>query len=69
MSKTIRNQPSGVSGLREKVRTRNERIGIIRCLEEANEAGYRLIDRQRPLRDRWDDIRVSAAREGRWFSR
>lgn len=53
--------------MREKVRTRNEHIGIIRCLEEASEAGYRLIDRQRALRTKWDDIRNSAAREGRWF--
>jgi hypothetical protein len=55
--------------MRERVRTRNERLGIIRCLEEADEAGYRLIDRQRALRDRWDDIRNSAAHEGRWFSK
>lgn len=67
MSRTFRRQPDGVWGMREKVRTRSERLGRERAFDEAFDAGYGLSTRRRKLRDRWDDIPISAAKEGRWY--
>lgn len=67
MSRTFRRQPEGVGGMREKVYTLNERKGRMRTEDEALIEGYDLSARRRELRNKWDDIRNSAAHEGRWF--
>jgi hypothetical protein len=67
MSRTIRKKHPAVHCYREAVRTRNEIIGRQRCLDEAEEEGYRLSEHHRVPPTRRDDLYVAAAREGRWW--
>jgi hypothetical protein len=68
MARTIRHKSPAVTvGLREKVQTRSEIIGRERCKDEAAEAGYSLSEHYRVPPTKWDDLRVAAAREGRWY--
>lgn len=67
MARTIRHKHPAVYCFREKVRTRNEIIGRERCRDEAAEAGYSLSEHYRVPPTKWDDLPVTAAREGRWY--
>jgi len=54
---------------RTRVRTRSEMIGRERCRDEAREEGVKLSEHYRVPPTNWDDLPISAAREGRWWKR
>jgi hypothetical protein len=44
-------------------------IGRERCRDEAREEGVKLSEHYRVPPTNWDDLPISAAREGRWWKR